>query len=79
MVDYLSFVFGLAETLEANNAAYSQRIDATRSELGWINKRLDRPGDKRNDVPDEKIAILTNTTSSTTPVSPSSLETAFQR
>lgn len=63
----------MVETLEANNAAYSQRIDSTRSELGWINKRLDRPGDKRNDVPDEKVAILPNATST------SSLETTFQR
>lgn len=68
------------ETLEANNAAYSQRIDATRSELGWINKRLDRPGDKRNDVPDDKMTILSNVTSADVDISPlPSLETTFQR
>ena len=38
------------ETLEANNAAYSQRIDATRSELGWINKRLDDGTCKQRDA-----------------------------
>ncbi|XP_057372792.1 uncharacterized protein LOC130693626 [Daphnia carinata] len=66
------------ETLEANNAAYSQRIDASRSESSWTNKRLERPGDKRNDVPDDKIAIISNTTSLGISPSPS-LETAFQR
>lgn len=66
----------LLETLEANNAAYSQRIDASRSESVWTHKRLERPGDKRNDVPDDKIAVISNTTSSG--ISPS-LETAFQR
>lgn len=67
------------ETLEANNAAYSQRIDATQKELVWINKRFDRPGDKRNDVPDEQITVLSNMTSSSTVAPILSLETTFQR
>ena len=67
------------ETLEANNAAYSQRIDGTRNELAWINKRVDRPGDKRNDVPDEQITVLSNATTSSTAAPILSLETTFQR
>lgn len=72
------------ETLEANNAAYSRRIDGTTQqlttrELGWMNKRTDRPGDKRNDVPEELEAP--SSLSSTTIVPYSSVDTnkAFLR
>lgn len=61
-----------AETLEANNVAYSRRIDGvaggmkTADELGWMNKRVDRPGDKRNDVPEEPEAPIAAYGSTTT-------------
>jgi len=74
----------LTETLEANNAAYSRRIDGTTQqlttrELGWMNKRTDRPGDKRNDVPEELEAP--SSLSSTTIVPYSSIDSnkAFLR
>lgn len=38
----------------------------TSDELGWISRRIDRPGDKRNDVPDEDISVTTTTTSAST-------------
>lgn len=60
--------------MEANNAAYSRRIDSTgpsadgairttSDELGWMNKRADRPGDRRNDVPDEETSATSTSTS----------------
>jgi len=41
-------------------------VDTSRSELSWMNRRSDLPGDKRNDVPDEKVAPIDMTTATPT-------------
>lgn len=41
-------------------------MDTSRSEFSWMNRRSDLPGDKRNDVPDEKVTPVEMTPATST-------------